>query len=128
MPPKQPAGNNKESEETQQRVDESLNMGKNLPTTADPALAISPALIETLQSRVADEVTCHLQPQNTEPLPGPSSEEQPPSHKPAQEVADPQEKTNSLVEQTVFSVSQSLAGEQNHVTGRLFGSSCLPIV
>ena len=110
MPPKRPADNNKESEEKRQWVDERLKMEKNLQTTADPALTISPALIETLVSRVEDEVTRPLQPRNTEPFPGPSSEEQPPCHKPAQEVADPQEKTNSLVEQAVFSVSQSLAG------------------
>ena len=95
----------------------------NLQNTADPALTISPALIEPLLSRVADEVTRRLQLRNTEPLPGTSSEEQPSSPKPAQEVADPQEKTNSLVEQAVFSVSQSLAGEQNPVPGRLLHSS-----
>lgn len=126
MPPKRAADNNRE--EKRQRVNDSLNVENNLQNTADPALTISPALIETLVSRVADEVTRRLQPRDTEPLPGTSSGEQPSSPKPAQEVADPQEKTNSLVEQTVFSVSQSLAGEQNHVTGRLFGSSCLPIV
>ena len=127
MPPKRAAENNRESEEKRQRVDDSLNVENNLQNTADPALTISPALIETLVSRVADEVTRRLQPQHTEPLPGTSSEEQPSSPKPAQEVADPQEKTNSLVEQAVFSVSQSLAGEQNPVPGRLFHSSSLPI-
>ena len=126
MPPKQPADNKKELEEKRQRVDESLKMDNNLQTTADPAMTISPALIETLVSRVADVVTHRLQLPNTELLPGPSSEKQPPSHKPAQEVADPQEKTNLLVEQTVFSVSQSLAGEQTPVLGRLFHSSSLP--
>ena len=39
----------------------------------------------------------------------------------------PKKKTNSLVEQAVFSVSQSLAGEQNPVPGKLFHSSSLPI-
>ena len=91
-----------------------LTWKKNLPNTADPALAISPALIETLLSRVADEVTCRLQPQNTEPLPGPSSEKQPPSHKPAQCCWPPRK--NKFV------------GGANHVTGRFFDSSCLPIV
>lgn len=127
MPPKRAADNNRESEEKRQRVDDSLNVENNLQNTADPALTISPALIETLVSRVADEVTRRLQPRHAEPLPGTSSEEQPSSPKPAQEVADPQEKTNSLVEQAVFSVSQSLAGEQNPVPGRLFHSSSLPI-
>lgn len=89
MPPKRPAETNKEAEEKWQRVDESLNTESDLQTTAGPALTIPPALIETLVSRVADEVTHRLQPQNAEPLPGPHSEEQPPRHEPAQEVADP---------------------------------------
>ena len=76
---------------------------------------------------MADEVTRRLQPQNAKPLPGPHSKEQPPRHEPAQEVADPQDKTKSLVEQSVFCVSQSLAGEQNPVPGRIFHSSSLPI-
>ena len=96
-------------------------MDSNLQTTAGPALTISPPLIETRVSRVADEVTCGLR-----PLPGPSSEEQSSSHKPAQGVADSQDKTKSLVEQ-MFYVNQSLAGEQNLVPGRIFHSSSLPI-
>ena len=96
MPPKRAADNNRESEEKRQRVDDSLNVENNLQNTADPALTISPALIETLVSRVADEVTRRLQPWNTEPLPGPSSKGQPPSHKPAQEVADSQEKNEFI--------------------------------
>ena len=101
-------------------------MDNNLQTTAGPALTISPPLIETHVSRVVDKVTCGLQLQNTKPLPGPSSEEQPrsPSHKPAQEAADPQDKTKSLVEQ-MFCDSQSLEGEQNPVPGRIFHSSSL---
>ena len=62
MPPKRSAENNKESEEKWQWVDESLYMDNNLQTTGDPALRISPALIETLVSRVVDEVTCCLEP------------------------------------------------------------------
>ena len=126
MPPKRPAETTKESEEKRQCEDES-NMDSVIQTAAGPALTIRPALIETLVSRVADEVTRRLQPQNADPLPGPSSEGQPPRHEPAPAVADPQDKTKSLVEQTVSCVSQSLAGEQDPVPGRIFHSCSLPI-
>jgi len=52
----------KRSAEKWQWVDESLYMDSNLQTTGDPALRISPALNETLVSRVVDEVTRCLQP------------------------------------------------------------------
>lgn len=109
MPPKRPAETTKESEEKRQRADES-NMDSVIQTAAGLALTIPPDLIETLVSRVADEVTRRLQPQNADPLPSPSSGGQPPRHEPAPAVADPQDKTKSLVEQTVSCVSQSLAG------------------
>ncbi|XP_015749191.1 PREDICTED: uncharacterized protein LOC107328969 [Acropora digitifera] len=118
MPPKRPVENNDESEEKRPRLDES------------PGFSGEPVTDNTCHgcdSRVVDKVTCGLQLQNTEPSPGPSSEEQPrsPSHKPAQEAADPQDKTKSLVEQ-MFCDSQSLEGEQNPVPGRIFHSSSLP--
>ena len=93
MPPQRPAETTKESEEKRQLVDESFNTNSDHQNPAGPAFTIPPALIETLVSRVADEITHRLQPQNAEPLPGPSSEEQPPRHEPAQEVADLQDKT-----------------------------------
>ena len=121
MPPERPAETTKESEEMRQHVDKRFNTESDCQTTAGPAL------IETLVSKVADEDTRCLQPQNAELLPGPSSEEQPPRHEPAQEVSDPHDKTKSLVEQIVFCFRQSLAGEQTPVPGIIFHSCSLPI-